>query len=122
MELLSALFGSDVLLPGEGNSRTCQWQTIGRSAGGSMRLLDARRPASLPMLREELGVESADLFVFVCTAGSLPDALADDLHHALQVLAASSPGIGVPSKLLGLLLPVGVDDVEISRRKLDAAH
>ena len=35
------------------------------------RLLDARRPASLPTLREELVREAADLFIFVRSAGSV---------------------------------------------------
>src|ERR1700744_344552 len=120
-ELLVALFGAEVFLPGEENLSDGRWQTIGRTGRGSLRLLDARRPASLPLLREAIAAEPPDLFIFTRTAGKMDDALAADLDHAVQLLPLAAPPEGTPPKLLGLLLPAGTDDPESARRELHVA-
>jgi hypothetical protein len=120
-ELLAALFGDDVLLPGEENLNDSRWQLIGRAGRGFLRLLDARRPASLPILREELTRETPDLFVFVRHAGDSDESLTTDLDHAAQLLSEATLGGGVAPKLLGLLLPAGSADTEAARRELHGA-
>jgi len=120
-ELLAALFGDNVLLPGEENLNDSRWQTIGRPGRGQLQLLDARRPASQPILQDELARETPDLFVFVRTAGDIDDALAVDLDHTAQLLALVAPNGGTTPKLLGLLLPAGSADPEAARRELHAA-
>ncbi|HSI11272.1 MAG TPA: hypothetical protein VK961_04480 [Chthoniobacter sp.] len=120
-ELLTALFGAEVFQPGEENLNDGHWQTIGRAGRGSLRLLDARRPISLPLLREELTRETPDLFIFARPAGSDDDTLAADLDHAVQLLPAAAPRDGAAPKLLGLLLPGGSGDTEAARQALHAA-
>ena len=117
-ELLAALFGADVLLPGEENLNDGRWQTIGRATRGSLHLLDARRPASLSILREELARETPDLFIFVRSADKTGDDLAADLDHALQLLPLATPSEGAAPKLLGLLLPSASGDTEAARQEL----
>jgi uncharacterized protein (DUF697 family) len=122
-ELLAALFGADVLQPGEENLSDGHWQTISRAGHGSLRLLDARRPASLPLLRDALTQEPPDLFVFARPAGKIDDALAADLDHVTQLLPVASPRAGDGPKLLGLLLPGGSGgpNLEAAREELHAA-
>ena len=119
-ELLAALFGADVLLPGEENLSDGHWQTIIRAGRGSLRLLDARRPASLPLLREALTQEPPDLFIFARPAGQIDDALAADLDHATQLLPVATPRDGATPKFLGLLLPAATGDMEAARQELHA--
>jgi uncharacterized protein (DUF697 family) len=119
-ELLAALFGSEVLLPGEENLSGGRWQTIGRSGRGTLRLLDARRPASVPMLHEALAAEPPDLFVFIRPAGKIDEALPADLDHAVQLITAPLKNESAPPKLLGLLL-VTKGDGETARQELHAA-
>jgi len=120
-ELLTALFGAEVFRPGEENLNDGHWQTIGRAGRGSLRLLDARRPISLPLLREELMQETPDLFIFARPAGQIDDTLTADLDHAVQLLPVVAPKDGTAPKLLGLLLPGAGGDAETARQELHAA-
>ena len=119
-ELLAALFGAEVFRPGEENLSDGHWQTIGRAGRGSLRLLDARRPASLPLLREQLAQEAPDLFIFARPAGPIDDSLTADLDHAVQLLPVVAPRNGAGPKLLGLLLPGAGGDAEAARQELHA--
>src|SRR5450432_2150035 len=64
VELLNALFGGPAVQPIEENVSDGTWQTFGRQSHGTLRLLDARRPASLNMLKAALAAEAPDLFLF----------------------------------------------------------
>jgi uncharacterized protein (DUF697 family) len=119
-ELLAALFGAEVFQPGEENLSDSRWQTITRAGRGSLRLLDARRPASLPLLREALIQEPPDLFIFARPAGKIDDTLAADLDHATQLLPLVTPRDGTAPKLLGLLLPGAGGETETARQELHA--
>lgn len=120
-ELVAALFGENVLLPGEENLSDGHWQTIGRTGRGTLLLLDARRPASLPLLQEALTAEPPDLFVFVRPAGEIDAAFPADLDHAVQLLAFTTGADSTPPKVLGLLLPRTSGDTEVARQDLHAA-
>jgi uncharacterized protein (DUF697 family) len=119
-EMLAALFGADVLLPGEENLSDGRWQAIGRTGRGTLDLLDARRPASLPRLREALSAKTPDLFVFVRGANETEAAQTADLDHTIQLLNLCTAGSGAGPKVLGLLLPSG-PDAELARQKLHGA-
>jgi len=110
-ELLRVLFGTDILLPGEENLSDGHWHDHGSAGRGSLRILDARRPSSLTLLKSAITAEAPDLFVFV----SAPGDLNADLEHAAQILALAENG-----KLLGLSLPVAGADAETARQDLHA--
>ena len=111
VELLRALFGTDVLPPGEENFSDGHWQTLGPAARGQVRVLDARRPASHPALQTAMAAEPPDLFIYV----GAPEAA--DLDHVVQILTlAKTRG----AKLLGLALPP-FSDAEAARQTLHAA-
>lgn len=108
-ELLRVLFGAEVLLPGEENLSDGHWHDHGSAGRGSLRLLDARRPASILLLRDALTAEPPDLFIFV----GVPGDLTADLDHATQILGLTESG-----KLLGL--SPGAGDLEAARQDLHA--
>jgi uncharacterized protein (DUF697 family)/predicted ABC-type transport system involved in lysophospholipase L1 biosynthesis ATPase subunit len=117
VDLVNALFGGEALRPGEENLSDGAWQEIGRTARGTLRLLDARRPASLNMLRAALAAEAPDLFVFLgkdAPAG-------DDLDHAQEILAFAEGQHGAKPRLLGVLAPGGTSEAERVRQDLHAA-
>ncbi len=116
VEVLRALFGADVARAGEENLSDGTWQTFGEKSRGTLQLLDARRPASLNMLRAALAAEAPDLFVFVRPALGIDDDLAADLEHAAQILAVAERG-DARAKLLGVL----VAGAEPARQELNAA-
>ena len=75
-ELLLGLFGAEVARTGEENLGDGSWQTFGRKSRGTLQMLDARRPASLNMLRAALAAETPDLFIFLRPALALDAAKA----------------------------------------------
>lgn len=117
VELLNALFGGEALRPGEENLSDGAWQEIGRTGRGTLRLLDARRPASLNMLRAALAAEAPDLFIFASG-----DAAGDeDRDHAQEILAFAESQHDSKPRLLGVLTPGGASDGERARQDLHAA-
>jgi uncharacterized protein (DUF697 family) len=117
VELVNALFGGEALRPGEENLSDGTWQEIGRTGRGTLKLLDARRPASLNMLRAALAAEAPDLFIFVSS-----DAAHDeDCDHAQEILGFAEGQHAVRPRLLGVLTPGGAGDSESERQDLHAA-
>src|SRR5882762_9353258 len=53
-ELVNSLFGAETAQSDEENLSDGNWQSFGRSARGVLRLLDARRPASVHLLKDAL--------------------------------------------------------------------
>jgi len=115
--LVNALFGAEVLQAGEENLSDGAWQEIGRTGRGTLRLLDARGPVSLNMLRAALSAEAPDLFIFV-GKGAPSD---EDRQHAQEILAFSeSQHARVKPRLLGVLAGEAAD-AETARQNLHAA-
>ena len=117
VEVLRALFGAEVARAGEENLSDGTWQTFGEKSRGTLQMLDARRPASLNMLRAALAAEEPDLFVFMRPALAIDDDLAADLEHAAQILAVAEQRGGGRAKLLGVL----TEGAEPARQELNAA-
>lgn len=119
-ELLRALFQEDVRKAGEEKVSDGTWQTIGHKSRGALELLDARRPASLNMLRAALGAEVPDLFLFVRGALEIDGDLAADMEHVAQIIACAEQRGGGRAKLLGVLVPGAAGDAERARQDLHA--
>ena len=120
VELLRALFGAEVVRAGEENLGDGTWQTFGEKSRGTLQLLDARRPASLNMLRSALAAEAPDLFIFLRPALAIDDDLAADLAHAADILGCAEQRGGARAKLLGVLLPGAAVETERARQELHA--
>ena len=121
VELLNALFGSEVAQAGGENLSDGTWQTYGQKGRGTLQLLDARQPASLNMLRAALAAEAPDLFVFVRPAQSDDAGLAADLDHAAEILACAEERGGGRARLLGVLLRGAAGETERARQDLHAS-
>ncbi len=119
VELLRALFGTEVVRAGEENLGDGTWQTFGQKSRGTLQLLDARRPASLNMLRAALAAEPPDLFIFIRPALAIDGSLTADLAHAAEILACAEQR-GGRAKLLGVLLPGALAETEPARQELHA--
>ena len=119
-ELLRALFGAEVVREGVENLGDGTWQTFGQKSRGTLQLLDARRPASLNLLRAALATEAPDLFIFLRPALAIDDNLDTDLAHAAQILACAEQRGGARAKLLGILLPGAAVETEHARQELHA--
>ncbi|HYR57084.1 MAG TPA: hypothetical protein VEO95_00585, partial [Chthoniobacteraceae bacterium] len=118
VELVNALFSAEALRPGEENLSDGSWQEIGRAGRGTFKLLDARRPASLNMLRAALAEQAPDLFLFV-GKGAPPD---EDRDHAQEILAFAESQHGSKPRLLGVLAAAADSgDPERARQELHAA-
>ncbi len=117
VELVNALFGAEALRPGEENLSDGSWQEIGRAGRGTLKLLDARRPASLNMLRAALTAGAPDLFLFV-GKGAPSD---DDRDHAQDILAFAESQHGTKPRLLGVLAAADAGDPESARQALHSA-
>jgi uncharacterized protein (DUF697 family) len=121
VELVNGLFDGDALSPGEEHLSDGSWTEINRTGRGSLRVLDARRPASLNMLRAALTSEPPDLFIFLRPAGADERELAADLDHAQEILTCAEEAGGGKPRLLGVLLRGNAADTERARQELHAA-
>jgi uncharacterized protein (DUF697 family) len=119
-ELVNALFGAEVARAGEENLSDGTWQAFARAGHGTLRVLDARRPASLNMLKAAIAAEAPDIFVFARPALPIDDAPAADMDHAAQILAFAEERSGTRAKLLGVLIPGTIADAEKARQDLHA--
>ncbi len=118
--LLHALFGTAVLPPEEENLNGGHWQTVGTSGRGTLQILDARRPASLPVLRAALAHEAPDFYLFVHATHAPERALAADLDHAIELTGATTIDAS-RLKILGVLLAPAGPEAETARQDLHAA-
>ncbi|HEV7868229.1 MAG TPA: hypothetical protein VGO90_11140 [Chthoniobacteraceae bacterium] len=121
VELVNALFGGEAMLPGEENLSDGAWHEVIRTGRGALRVLDARRPASLNMLRAALSSAAPDLFVFVRGAAPNGDALAGDLDHAQEILGFAEQKHDLKPRLIGVVIPSAAGNgVESARQDLNA--
>ncbi len=120
-ELINSLFGEELVPSGEENFSDSTWQSFGRPAHGVLRLLDARRPASLPLLKDALAADAPDLFIFARPARGIDEAFAADLAHAAELLTFAETRHATRPRLLGLLLADTQIDIEHLRLELHSA-
>ena len=100
--LVNALFGADVAREGEDAVQSASWQPFTQRGRGTLRLLDARRPAALAGLSRALGAEAPDLFLFLHDASSGKRELADELDHAASVIAFADRAHETRAKIVGV--------------------
>jgi uncharacterized protein (DUF697 family) len=118
VEIVNALFGSEVVQPGEENLSDGAWQTVAPGGRGALRLLDARRPVSLNMLKAALTAEAPDLFLFIGSDGHPAEALTADLDHAEQILSFTESRHTSRARMLGILVSGAPGDAERARQNL----
>jgi len=121
VEIVNALFGSEAVQPGEENLSDGAWQTIAPGGRGALRLLDARRPVSLNMLKAALTAEAPDLFLFIGAGGHPAETIAADLDHAEQILSFTESRHNARARLLGILVAGVEGELERARQALHAA-
>ncbi|MEQ1859890.1 MAG: hypothetical protein ABMA13_08140 [Chthoniobacteraceae bacterium] len=103
-QIVNALFGTAVAGATDDSRQSAAWDVFSLGGRGTLRMLDARRPMSVPALTRPLGAEACDLFLFVRASTGLGEDLAADLDHAMTVLGYADAQHAARSKLLGLQL------------------
>lgn len=84
-QLVNALFGTEVAQATEDHVQDGSWQLFSRAGHGSLRMLDARRPAALSLLRRALTTEAPDLCLFLAPEPQVQDDTHADLEHAGEI-------------------------------------
>ena len=88
-ELVNALMGSAAAAASEDLIQDGSWQLFTRRPGkGKLRLLDARRPASLSLLHRALNAPAPDLCLYAFQSAQSPEETAADLEQAGAVMRA----------------------------------
>jgi uncharacterized protein (DUF697 family) len=121
-EIVNALFGSAVLLPGEEDLTDGGWQNITAPNRGSLRVLDARRPVSRPMVETSLAAEAPDLYLYVRPENGTEQGLRDELSYAAEILGFADQRHSARARILGLLIPgANADTPQAARDQLHSA-
>ncbi len=120
--LINALFGAVVAESAEDHVQAGAWQLF-TQGHGDLRLLDARRPYALPLLRRALTTEPPDIFLFLHADGGSAEDTAADLEQArevVEILRINQPGAAIP--VLGVAVKTHYEgDAQAARQSLHEA-
>jgi uncharacterized protein (DUF697 family) len=118
-EIINGLFGDEAAYSDDDAEQSGRWEVYNCGGRGTLRLLDARTPMSVPILTRALGAESADLVLYVRGSSRLGDNAAADLDRAVEVLAYADSQHSERPKILGL--QIGASGGEDQRLELHGA-
>jgi uncharacterized protein (DUF697 family) len=116
-QVVNLFFGAKVARAGDDVAQSGAWENFALPGHGTLRVLDARRPITQPILSRPLAAEPGDLCLYVRGSAGLDEATAADLEHALAVLAFADTQHPARPRLLGLQL----SDSEDARLELHGA-
>ena len=100
--LVNHLYDAEVARPTEDIGQSGTWEIFSLPGRGTLYILDARRPIAVPMLSRALATHGPDLFLFVRASTTIDEACANDLDHALEVIAFSDRQHSDRPKLFGI--------------------
>jgi uncharacterized protein (DUF697 family) len=107
--LVNALFGADVARDGEDAVQSASWLAFTLHGRGTLRVLDARRPAALAGMSRALGADAPDLYLFLHETTPGERGLSEDLDHAASVIAFADRAHEARAKIIGV--PMNTDAV-----------
>ena len=84
-ELMNAVFGEEVVQPGDEMLHDGTWQQLSHAGRGTLRLLDARRPVSLALAETALVAEAPDVYLLAHGAAGNAE-FEPDLAHATELI------------------------------------
>lgn len=119
--LVNAFFDAEVLRPHEGGDECIGWQSITRTGRGTIRLLDARRPATMANIRAALSGEAPDIFLFLRTSPEIDGELAEDLDRCVEIVQFADLRHDARPAIVGLLVKEHDGDAGAAREQLHAA-
>jgi uncharacterized protein (DUF697 family) len=122
--LINALFGAEVVPLHQEQAQHVAWQDFSNGARGTIRLLDARRPADDDLVEDALSQEAPDLFLFLRSACGIDEELAADLDRCEKVIEFTGKRHATRPGLIGLLVrtdaEIAAEDFEKERHQLHA--
>jgi uncharacterized protein (DUF697 family) len=119
-ELINALLQIPAAESAQDHLQDGAWQLYTHPRG-KVRVLDARRPGSLALLRRSLGAQAPDVCLYLHGALRPPEDRAADLEHARQVIGlANDPDRELKLEVIGAAFG-SVDSAGDLRHQLDEA-
>jgi len=119
--LLNALFNAEVLHPEDESATISGWHEFSRVGRGSIRLLDARRPAPENVIKGALADEEPDVFLFLRSALDVDDSLAGDIEHFNSIIEFQNHRSQKREAVIGILIKNdSAGNVEQAREQLHA--
>lgn len=117
--LINAFFNAEIVRPHEEQPTTASWQDFTRIGHGTIRLLDARRPASLDLVKSLLASETPDIFLFMRSAEGTDDE--QDIEHCAAILEFVAQRHKLRPGVIGILVKhEHAENVEAARQQLHA--
>jgi uncharacterized protein (DUF697 family) len=107
---VNALFGEAVAEPGEDHLQDGSWQLFS-SPGGKLRVLDARRPVAVSLVRRALANSAPDLCIYLHASGDA----AEDMKRAQEIMEGAEP-----VRVFGVASGLAIEEAESSRHELFA--
>ena len=118
--LINAFFDAEIVRPQEDQPAPPGWQDFTRIGQGTIRLLDARRPASLDLIKSLLASETPDIFLYLQSDGGIDDA--QDLDHCAGILEFVAQRHQLRPGVIGILVKhEQAENVEAARQQLHAS-
>ena len=114
--LVNHLYDQDAARPTEDIGQSGTWETFALPGRGTLQVLDARRPVSMPILSRPLAAQAPDLYLFLRASTGISEGCAEDLDRAVEVLAFADSQSAERPKLLGV--QCGADAGEDQRLEL----
>lgn len=120
-ELVNLLCDGPAAQAAEDHVQDGSWQLFS-TGRGRLRVLDARRPASVSSLRRSLTAEPPDVCLYLQSEERRADDVDEDLTQASQILQLleAAPTVARPN-IIGVALRATAEASEPARRRLDAA-
>ncbi len=120
--LINALFDAEIVRPHEEHSPTLCWQDFTRIGHGTIRILDARRPASPDLIKSLVSTEAPDIFLFLRAATETGDAPAPDLDLSAEILEFVEQRHKLRPGLIGIVVKQEhAENGEAARQQLHAS-
>lgn len=118
-EVINLLTGAETAAPSEDHLQDGTWQLFATSKG-RLRVLDARRPATVSLVRRALLGETPDLCLYLHSEPRREEETNADLEQATALLRLLEEN-GAKPNVLGLATGTAGPGAEEARRHLDAA-
>lgn len=101
-EIVNALFGTTIAKAEDDVAQSGSWDVFSHGGRGALRILDARKPMTQPILSRPMGLEPTDLYLFVQGNRGLSEGFTADIDHAEAIINYADTQHADRPRVLGL--------------------